>query len=148
LSASSLACAALAAVRAWSSSCGETTPRFDRFGLADLICSLPLLVAKRCFGLLHLRRQTGDVVGVVRRIGTQFVGRNHGDELIFLDDIALRDQELPDLPADLRADDDVIGRDDARQHKGGRGAAREHVGADTGGDHEQEQEADRSSGHL
>ena len=98
--------------------------RFSRgehgFSLRDLISELALLKAKRSFRLAHLRRQAFDVLRVIRGVCLELVWLQNRDELVFLDIVALFDEELRNLPANLGADDDVVGRYDAgeRQRRG------------------------------
>ena len=59
--------------------------------------------------------------------------------------VSFRDEQLLDLAADLRADDDVVGGDDAGQHERGGGAAQIEVGAGSRGNDDEEQQANRGS---
>ena len=71
-----------------------------------------------------------DVLRVVGGVGPELVRRNHGNPLILLDQVAFVHQQLRDLAADLRADDHVVGRDDAGEHE--RGGRRVEVGVERG----------------
>ena len=89
-----------------------------------------------------------DVLRVVGGVGLQLVGRDHRDQLILLDGVAFLDQQLRDLPGDLRADDDVVGGDDAGEgQRGGRalGVAIERQGA---GDEDDEDDETAGTGHT
>src|SRR5437667_653517 len=85
---------------------------------------------------------------VVRGIGPQLVRCNHREQLIPGDGIALADTQLADLSGDLRADDDVVRRDDTGQHEDGRRGAQVGVGAAGGGRQHQEDEQPSGLGHA
>ena len=93
--------------------------RERRLGLADLVAGLLLLEAQRRLALLHLRAEPLGGVRVVGDVGAQLVRRDDGEQLVALHRVAFVDQQLADLAGDLRADDDVVGGDDAGQHEGG-----------------------------
>ena len=110
-----------------------------RFALADLLAELPLLKAQRRFALAHLRREAFGAVLVIRAVRLQLARRNHGEQLPVRDRVALSDLELGDLPGDLRAHHDIVGRDDAGEHERCGGQMRVPVvaAAGEGGDDEQ-----------
>ena len=110
-----------------------------RLRLRDLVGGLALLEAQGGLRLEHLRRQPGGVLGVVGRLGLELVGGERGQHLVLLDDVALLDEQLGDLSRDLRADNDVVRGDDAREREGVRGVAGVGVGR-AGRGHEEEQE--------
>src|SRR5205085_267007 len=72
------------------------------------------------------------VLSVVRGVRPQLIGSRDGDELAFLDVVTLVDQETAELPGYLRADNHVVGRDDAGQHQRRRRVIQ--VGIDTPGE--------------
>src|SRR5262249_20607903 len=86
-----------------------------RLRLRDLVRRLPLLEAQRRLRLTDLRREARRVLRVIVDVGLQLVGRDDGGQLARLDLIPFFDVQVADLPRDLRADDDVVGRDDAGQ---------------------------------
>ena len=62
----------------------------------------------------------------------ELVERQHRDELVLVDGLALVDEQLLDPPADLRADDDFVGRDDAGEdQRRGRAIVVPDAGGDT-----------------
>jgi hypothetical protein len=79
-------------------------------------------------------------------IGAQLVGHDHRDHLSLRHGVALIDEQLSDLPADLRADDDVLSGDDAGEDERG-GAGFEGVPDSAGAEEEEGEEADHSSLH-
>jgi hypothetical protein len=112
-----------------------------RLGLADLVDRLPLLVAQRGLAFLDLRAEALGAVLVIGDVGSKLVGRDHGHELALADDVSLVDEELPDLARDLRADDHVVGRDDAGEGQAGRAAVHVPEGGVAGAaEHQQDEE--------
>jgi hypothetical protein len=83
-----------------------------------LFCGLHLLEAQRRLAFLDLRAQRVGALRGIRALRPQLVRRDDRDQLIRLDRIALGDHQLADLPADLRADHDIVGRHDAGEHQG------------------------------
>ena len=59
---------------------------------------------------------------VVRDVGRELVWRDHPEHLVALDRVPFHDPQLANLSGDLRADDDVVGRDDPGEHERGRPA--------------------------
>ena len=84
-----------------------------RFGLADLIVGLPLLEAQRRGAFRDLRAGARGAGAVERLLLLQLARVEHRDHLIGLDLIAFVHVELVDAAGNLRADDDVVGRDNA-----------------------------------
>ena len=84
-----------------------------RLALPDLLAQLPLLKTQRRLALTHLRGQAFGAVLVVGAIRLQLRGRDHREQLPARHRVALGDLQLGDLTGDLRADDDVVGGDDA-----------------------------------
>ena len=111
-----------------------------RLGLANLALRLLLLEAQRRLALLDLRRRALGRVRVVRAVGPQLVGHDEGQDLILRDDVAFLHAQLADLAADLRADDDVVGRDEAGEGQRGRAGPEDEV--DAGADDEHGSEED------
>src|SRR5262249_44156634 len=89
----------------------------ERLCLRDLIVALHLLHLERGLTRFDLDRVFERTVRVVGAVGGELAGDESRNELSRCDRIALRDEELPDLSADLRTHDDVIGRYDAREHE-------------------------------
>jgi hypothetical protein len=67
-----------------------------------------LLEAQGGLGLLDLRGEPGRVLRVVRGVGLELVGDEHGQPLPLLDGIPLVHGELADLAGDLRAHEHVV----------------------------------------
>ena len=70
--------------------------------------------------LLDLRAHTLRARGVEGLVLLELIGFETADDLIRLHLVAFLDVEPPDAPGNLRADDDVVRRDDAGQHEGDR----------------------------
>ena len=92
------------------------------------------------FGLAHLRREPLRVLSVVGLVGLKLAGVNHRQALVLLDLVAFLDQELRNQPGDLRADDDVVGRDDTGQHERRRRPVEVGVEPGAGAEHDDEHE--------
>ena len=80
------------------------------------IAGLRFLVLQIGLGLRHLGSGLQFGVRVERRLGLPLLRLNARQQLAALDRVALLDQELLQAALDLRADDDLVGRDDAGEH--------------------------------
>ena len=117
-----------------------------RFGLGDLLVHLTPFEPERSFALLHLDAHALGRVRVELAFLPELVEREHRDELVLVDGIALVDQQLLEPPADLRADDDFVGGDDAGQdQRRGRAVVVPDAGGDT---RDQEDENEKTANHV
>src|SRR4029453_12466373 len=104
------------------------------------------LEAERRFRFAYLRRQARDILLEIGAVGLELVGGDHGDQLIALDRVPFLDQELVDVSAYLRTDDDVVGGDDAGEHK--RRTADATVGVGDGAGNGQEEDRQKAYAHV
>ena len=102
-----------------------------RLGLVDLFAQLLLLVAQGGLRLHDLRRDPLDVVHGIRALRAEFVGRDDGNDLPALHDVALLHAKVVDAAANLRADDEVVGGHHAGEDERVRLAIQVEVGAGT-----------------
>ena len=117
------------------------------FRLSDLIGGLPLLQTERGLRLAHLGGHPGRCLRVIRVVSLQLVGRDHREPLILRDPIAFLHHQLGDLPGDLRADDHVVGGDQAGQDQRRRWSLGVAVDRDPSGDQHEEQHEAAGTGH-
>ena len=111
------------------------------FGLADLIGDLALLEAEGRGALLHLRAGAFRARGVERLLLLELARVEHRQQLVGLHHVALFHEELRDAAGDLRADDDVVGGDDAGEDEGNRPRAAVPVVAGAGDEDQQDERA-------
>src|SRR4029078_4627052 len=108
------------------------------FGLTNLIGGLLLLEADGRLTFSDLRAYPLRAVVVVLHVGTQLVGVNDAEQLPALDEVAFFHEQLAELPADLRRDDDVISRDESRKDDGRHSTVRQVVGKAADEQHDDE----------
>src|SRR5438105_715247 len=89
-----------------------------RVSTMPLIGALPLLKAKRCLAFRDLRSEARRALLVKGAFCHELVGRDDREHLVLLDLVALLNQQIGNLAADLRADDHVVRGDDAGEHQG------------------------------
>jgi hypothetical protein len=118
------------------------------FSLSNLIGDLALLESQSRRAFLDLRGDAFGAVCVIRALLLQLVRLDHSHHLILLHDVAFVDEDLADLTGDLRADNDVVGRDDAGQDQRGRRPLRVVVSADRRGDHEHQEHCAANAFHV
>ena len=87
-------------------------------------------------------------MGVERALLLQLVRDEQRRELPALHHVAFLDQELPDASGDLRADDDVVGGDDAGEGESVRLATDVIQGAEGAESHESERYERRDAFHI
>ena len=114
--------------------CDRTAQR--GLGLVNLVGGLLLLISERGLALLNLFCGPFLAAREERAIGGELPRRKHGKQLSLVNRVTLLDEELGDLSTDLRADDDIVGRDDAGEREAVR---RSHVEVGT------DQDEDRDS---
>jgi len=78
-------------------------------------------------------------VRVVRAVRAQFVRGDHRDDLIFATVVPSATFRSLMRTADLRADDDIVGRDDAGEDQFGGRPAHVHIGGRAGADQDHEE---------
>ena len=113
-----------------------------RFGLADLIRDLPLLEPERGGAFRDLRGRALGASRVERLLLFELAPVEHADHLTGLDLVAFLDGELLDAPGNLRADDHVVGGDDAGEDQGHRSRAEVPVVRATGNEDGENQRSD------
>jgi hypothetical protein len=86
-------------------------------GLFDLVLRLRLLKAQIGPGLVHLGRGLRGAVRIKRQVRPPLLGLDQSEEVARLDRIAFLDPQLLEPALDLRADDHVVGGDDAREQQ-------------------------------
>ena len=95
--------------------CGQRGGR-----LRDRVGRLVFLVVQRGFRLAHLRAGASLARREILAVGRQLPRVDDGDHLIPRHPIAFDDRQLRQPSIDLRADDDVVGGDDAGEDERGR----------------------------
>jgi hypothetical protein len=108
--------------------------------LRDRVGRLVFLVVQRGFRLAHLRAGAGLARREVLAVGRELARVDDGDHLIARHPIAFHHHQLRQPAIDLRADDDVVGGDDAGQDEGGRSPEADVRHRNAGGGHKEEDE--------